>query len=108
MSNKTDLQALNAQYESLIDTLRGKAVGGGALETCTVTVNGFPAPGAMLYYIDATLQYHEQSIMGSGISVEVLKNSLVVTSSTECALTGATLVDGNNEGIGICAYLATG
>lgn len=39
MSNKTDLQTLNAKYESLIEELRGKAAGGGggAVETCTVT-----------------------------------------------------------------------
>ena len=28
MSNKTDLQTLNTQYESLIQTLSGKAAGG--------------------------------------------------------------------------------
>lgn len=40
MSNKTDLQTLNTDYATLIDTLRGKAVGGGgAVETCTVTID---------------------------------------------------------------------
>lgn len=30
MSNKTDLQTLNTDYAALIETLRGKAVGGGS------------------------------------------------------------------------------
>ena len=41
MSNKTDLQSLNADYAALIDTLRGKAAGGGSgggVETCTVAL----------------------------------------------------------------------
>lgn len=41
MSNKTQLQANNTQLASLIQTLQGKATGGGgaSVETCTVTVN---------------------------------------------------------------------
>lgn len=41
MSNKSDLQALNANYAALIETLKGKATGGsggGSIETCTVGV----------------------------------------------------------------------
>jgi hypothetical protein len=43
MSNKTQLQTNNTKYASLIETLRGKAVGGGSsdgasIDTCTVTI----------------------------------------------------------------------
>ena len=40
MSNKTDLQALNTQYESLIQTLSGKAAGGGSGESKMMCVTG--------------------------------------------------------------------
>lgn len=44
MSNKTQLQANNTQLASLIQTLQGKAAGGGGssggeIKTCTVVVN---------------------------------------------------------------------
>ena len=41
MSNKTQLQTNNAKLEALITELQGKAAGGGgAAETCTVTISG--------------------------------------------------------------------
>lgn len=41
--SKTQLQTNNTRLASLIDTLKGKAAGGGgaSVETCTVTVNSF-------------------------------------------------------------------
>lgn len=53
MSNKTDLQALNANYEALIEGLRGKAVGGGTgggVGTCTVTVVDAMAYDTYVWY----------------------------------------------------------
>lgn len=61
MSNKTEIQALNAKYESLIEELKGKAVGGGSggsVETCTITLNhtncseNYDEWGAAVVYID--------------------------------------------------------
>ena len=40
MSNKTQLSNNNTKLASLIQTLQGKAAGGGGVETCTVTVTG--------------------------------------------------------------------
>lgn len=40
MSNKTQLSNNNTKLASLIETLQGKASGGGSVETCTVTLNG--------------------------------------------------------------------
>lgn len=37
MSNKTQLQTNNTQLASLIQTLQGKAAGGGGMQTATVT-----------------------------------------------------------------------
>jgi hypothetical protein len=45
MSNKTQLATNNTQLASLIQTLQGKAAGGGgaSLDTCTVNFSGFTA-----------------------------------------------------------------
>lgn len=84
MSNKTDLQALNAQYEALIDELRGKAVSGGTdLETCTLTVRGdyishYPTDIAYTTIDDSgNVQYAYDSVSGSSITVTCLRNSIV-------------------------------
>lgn len=66
MSNKTDLQALNANYEALIEELRGKAVGSGSggsgtLETCTVTLSD-PGNCNLVYY---TLDSNGEAVMKS-------------------------------------------
>lgn len=57
MSNKTDLQALNANYKALIEELRGKASGGsggsGALETCTVVLNDSGNCNIVYYTLDS-------------------------------------------------------
>ena len=56
MSNKTEIQSLNAKYSELIESLRGKAVGGGGngdltFETIplTVTNEGMYEPGVNKY-----------------------------------------------------------
>lgn len=84
MSNKTDLQALNANYEALIDELRGKAVSGGTdLKTCTLTVSGvstshYPTDIAYTTIDDSgNVQYAYDSVSGSSITVTCLRNSIV-------------------------------
>ena len=84
MSNKTDLQALNANYEALIEGLRGKAVSGGTdLKTCTLTVEGgsadyYPTDIAYTTVNDSgDVQYAYNSVTGSSITVTCLRNSIV-------------------------------
>lgn len=62
MSNKTDLQTLNAQYESLIQTLSGKAAGGGS---------GGGSSGSELKIATGTVQLPEQ--------VQLLTNPITVS-----------------------------
>lgn len=54
MSNKTQLQANNTQLASLIQTLQGKATGGGgSVEACTVEILAFgPVTDTYFYFID--------------------------------------------------------
>lgn len=83
MSNKSDLQTLNAKYESLIEELKGKAVGGGgSVETCTVTVN---APGRSMWF-DFNAIENGQMVVKSGdnqwgslgsVSIEVVRHGLL-------------------------------
>lgn len=84
MSNKTDLQALNANYEALIEELRGKAVGGGTdLKTCTLTVEGisinyYPTDIAYTTVNDSgDVQYVYNSVSDKSITVTCLRNSVV-------------------------------
>ena len=83
MSNKTDLQALNANYEALIEELRGKAVGGADLKTCTLTVSGdstyyYPTDIAYTTVNDSgDVQHAYNSVSGSSITVTCLRNSIV-------------------------------
>lgn len=84
MSNKTDLQALNANYEALIEELRGKAVGGGTnLKTCTLGVfsdntDYYPTDIAYTTVNDSgDVQYAYNSVSGSSITVTCLRNSIV-------------------------------
>ena len=70
MSNKTEIQTLNAKYESLIEELRGKAVGGGdggSVETCTVTMTGSGVLTAMptAYFTDENLTVQSVQFTGS-------------------------------------------
>lgn len=39
MSNKTQLQTNNTKLAALIETLSGKAAGGGSVDTCTIVIN---------------------------------------------------------------------
>lgn len=100
MSNKTDLQALNANYEALIEELRGKAVGGGTgggVETCTVTL------------IDSS----ENTLSNQGfyIGLEVEPNSgrsTMIVNSAEVLLEGCSMVKNSllvlydNRGFAFC------
>lgn len=63
MSNKTDLQTLNAKYESLIEELRGKAAGGGSggsVETCTVTIEPYQWGG------DENIKFTTATVVNNG------------------------------------------
>lgn len=75
MSNKTDLQTLNTKYESLVEELRGKAVGGGSVETCTVTIEG------------ATSSYYPVNIAYTTVS----SDGKVVGASQTCSTSSATV-----------------
>ena len=71
--SKTQLQTNNAKLEALITELQGKAAGGGgAAETCTVTVKG-TSSYARPYYISYTTNEEE-----AGKVIES-NNSLSVT-----------------------------
>ena len=64
-----------AQLSTILD---GKAGGGGgAVETCTVTINKNPFISFSCYYIDATLQKQSARIT-SDMQLEVQKNSYII------------------------------
>lgn len=73
MSNKTKLQANNTQLASLIQTLQGKAAGGGAsVETCTVTLSDPEAVSAPYYYSYISLE--NGNIKANGVSNNTTRN----------------------------------
>lgn len=60
MSNKTQLQANNTQLASLIQTLQGKAAGGGGAggigPMCTLNISATgPSNGLTVYYMDSDM-----------------------------------------------------
>lgn len=75
MSNKTEIQTLNAKYESLIEELRGKAAGGGSggsVETVEVTFVDLSIGGKSITYIrltDKGLNLEENSSSMAGTIV---------------------------------------
>ena len=83
MSNKTDLQALNANYEALIEELRGKAVGGGSgggVETCTVSLAApIDFELEQLVYCDGSsiIDYNFGNHPYSPFEITVVKNSIL-------------------------------
>ena len=84
MSNKTDLQTHNTDYAALIETLRGKAVGGGgSVETCTVTVineNSNYNPLNVDYLgisNNEMVAIYNEVPYGESITVDVVKNAPV-------------------------------
>ena len=62
MSNKTQLSNNNTKLASLIQTLQGKATGGGgaAVETCSLTITC--NDGSYIYWLSATV-YRDGKIM---------------------------------------------
>ena len=69
MSNKTQLQTNNTQLASLIQTLQGKAAGGGggtAIETCTVVLDT-GSSSYRPYYYSYTMVNDDGSITGVAV-----------------------------------------
>lgn len=87
MSNKTQLQANNEQLASLIQTLQGKAQGGGsAVETCTVKIvdtgEGKSAPEFETVYItgydhETGLVFTEMTFVTDGAEFDVVSGSYI-------------------------------
>lgn len=84
MSNKTQLQTNNTKLESLIQTLQGKAAGGGSVETCTLNIGSYIlTAGATLYQDGAILAYNgrgnngtcENVVCGSTIYIRHMADS---------------------------------
>ena len=81
MSNKTNLQSLNSEYSALIETLRGKAAGGGSVETCTVEIQGSTLSAGIfdVCYITITsegkLQYKYERLSQQSCSLQCVCNS---------------------------------
>ena len=88
MSNKTQLQTNNTKLASLIETLQGKAAGGGSgaasLETCTVTfVNDDIMPPALIghqtvYYTDVNGQTQSELWVPDETVITIIKGSFIV------------------------------
>lgn len=83
MSNKTDLQALNSNYAALIETLRGKAVGGGSggsVETCTVTIcDNLPSRNIHYHTIENNAVVMKSIVTnGDYQMINVIKGSAVI------------------------------
>ena len=87
MSNKTDLQALNANYAALITELQGKAVGGGSgsVEACNLYVSAAGYDGevkitCLLVEEDGSVTTFNDAIYiySTETTQQVVKNSLVV------------------------------
>ena len=80
MSNKTEIQSLNAKYSELIESLRGKAVGGGgSAETCTVTFTGWTFDEAFYVLNNAVVSITDCI----DTSVEVQKNTILYATAEE-------------------------
>lgn len=91
MSNKTQLQANNTQLASLIQTLQGKAAGGGSSgggigSICTVNIstNG-PSMNVTFYYMDSDLNVLSMQKSGmelmEGFTMDVPAYSPIAISS---------------------------
>lgn len=87
MSNKTQLSTNNTQLASLIQTLQGKAAGGGAggsVETCTVILD---VQNAMLHgytstiYTDGNIQSNNVNLGNNGIYEEQVTIENVICNS---------------------------
>jgi hypothetical protein len=100
MSNKTQLQTNNARLDTLIETLKGKAVGGGGGEvnmgTCTVNIT---PPSSSNYYTgretvsNGAISYTvSRSYTGSKFSVEARCDSVMYISAS--TIKSATATDG--------------
>lgn len=82
MSNKTQLQTNNTNLAALIETLRGKAAGGGAsVETCTIKATP-DSPGSdgvhTVWYIDGNLSLKTATQPLATINTyEVAKNTIL-------------------------------
>ena len=98
MSNKTQLQTNNTELSSLIETLRGKASGGGsgAVETSMVTISGDADSSMLISY--TTVDENDEMI---GNCIAFLRNpiSIKVVKNTAFFLAEALL--GSNETAGI-------
>ncbi len=94
MSNKTQLQTNNTKLDSLIELLKGKAVGGGSgggVETVEITIRktenltpeapGAHEPDVTAYYqtcIDGKVLLQEVTLLiGESATITVVKNSIL-------------------------------
>ena len=104
MSNKSQLQANNTQLSSLIQTLQGKAAGGGSgsggsVETCTGTIKNDAAVGFTAYYVDSSFTL--QSVSESGFKKtatlsDVVKGSIIIVNGANPGMSsysGVSVVD---------------
>lgn len=102
MSNKSKIQTLNTKYESLIEELRGKAVGGGSggngKKTVTITVTGMHARYACYFAEDGT----PKRVAASGETIEALGGALLRSGTSAVAfhiLTGNGFILSTTSGI---------
>ena len=82
MSNKTDLQSLNSEYSALIETLRGKAVGGSSVETTPVTIttsDGILTEIGITRYIDGkVIGEIVRPLIATTTLTDVVRGSMIV------------------------------
>ena len=100
MSNKTQLQTNNTTLSSLIETLRGKAAGGGggSVETCSVSVSfsaGYPFPiiatTATDGVIDSYVYIGASGTLATVALDNVLCNSVVYIRVSGLGMVGCTI-----------------
>lgn len=79
MSNKTQLLNHNERLASVIQTLQGKAAGGGGASAETVTISlqyKFPVSGS-LYYVGETGAVETTNVDNTPASIVIQKNSIL-------------------------------
>lgn len=93
MSNKTDLQGLNTDYAALIDTLRGKAVGGGSssFEMCSVQIDVAEDMGSGTHVTDIMYTTTENGQLRN-IEMNVSSDFSSESTGSSGAMTGSTFV----------------
>lgn len=93
MSNKTQLQTNNTELTNLITALQGKAVGGGSVETCTVTLQYTGSYSvATTRLIDNTIVSRDETFSGYTTIDNYVKGALINLPSVSTMSENAELI----------------